>query len=49
MAGRLSQTQRPGRSHSRAAHEGATRNGEQMSSFPPIADYGFISDCENSC
>jgi alpha,alpha-trehalase len=20
-----------------------------MSSFPPIADYGFISDCENSC
>ena len=31
------------------AHEGATRNGEQMSSFPPIADYGFISDCENSC
>ena len=20
-----------------------------MSSFPPISDYGFISDCENSC
>ena len=20
-----------------------------MNSFPPIADYGFLSDCENSC
>ena len=20
-----------------------------MSDFPPIADYGFVSDCENSC
>ena len=20
-----------------------------MSSFPPIADYGFLSDCENNC
>ena len=20
-----------------------------MGSFPPIADYGFLSDCENNC
>ena len=20
-----------------------------MSTFPPIADYGFLSDCENNC
>ena len=26
-----------------------TRPGAQMSTFPPIAQYGFLSNCEQSC